>query len=198
MIIIDDKLISLDLFDEYFFCAIDKCKGACCIEGDLGAPLEEEEVNTLENILQYIRPYMTMEGIEATDESIAVYYDELNGLGTPLLRNGACAFVRVDDNGIAKCTIEEAYLNGETDFRKPISCHLYPIRIKSNPERDFEAVNYDRWDICHAACNKGKDTGIRVFEFAKDALIRKYGPEFYTALEEAYAHYSKTDRPVFE
>jgi hypothetical protein len=192
MLIIEDKIISLDLFDQHFACDIGKCKGACCIEGDFGAPLEEEEIETLEEIIPVILPRLSDEGVEAVKKNTAVYYNENESMGTPLLENGACAFMRFDANGVAKCTIEEAYQAGEISFRKPISCHLYPVRIKSDPEKEFEAINYDKWDICNAACSKGGILGIKVYEFAKVALIRKYGASFYEALEAADQHYAES------
>ena len=198
MLIIEDKLISLDLLESRFSCAIEQCKGACCIAGDMGAPLEEEEIDVLNEVLDKLKPYLSPEGRSVLEEGVSRHYEDLDGPGTPLMKNGACAFVRIDQNGIAQCTIEEAYNNGDIDFKKPISCHLYPIRVKTNKERDFEALNYDRWDICHAACNKGKRENIKVYEFGKDALIRKFGQEFYHALEEADAHYQKSGKPVFE
>lgn len=199
MLIIEDKIVSLDLFDEYFVCAIDKCKGACCVEGDFGAPLEDQEISTLKDILPHVLPRMTDEGRASVKKhGVAVYYDENEEFGTPLVKSGACAFMRYDGNGNAKCTIEETYNVDEIAFRKPISCHLYPIRVNSIPAKNFEALNYDRWEICNAACSKGSELGVKIYQFAKDALVRKYGLGFYNALEAFDHQYSKTDGKLFE
>ena len=186
MIMIKDILISDDLIEEQFMCNLNACKGACCWEGDWGAPLEKEEMKILDNIYKTIKPYLSEAGRELLNEKEKyTYYEEPKEFGTPLLENGACAYMTHDLNGIAQCGIEKAYKDGVIDFKKPISCHLYPVRITSKKEVGFEALNYDRWDICSAACKKGKENQMPVYRFVKDALTRKYGQEFYDELEAA-------------
>ena len=187
MLIVQDKLLDGDILKEEFMCNLDACKGACCWEGDFGAPLEEDEVDILEEEYQNIKPYLLPEGQRIIDlTGTSVYYKEDKLMGTPLLENAACAFMTKDEKGIAMCGIEQAWKDGKTTFRKPISCHLYPIRVEKDHIAAFETLRYDRWNICSAACSKGKENKIKVFEFAKDALIRKYGPEWYEELTAAY------------
>lgn len=190
MVIVQDKLVSEDVLTEQFACNLNACKGACCWEGDFGAPLDTAELHTLEHIFDEIKPFLTPEGLAVIEEEGPfVYYDEAKEYGTPLLKNGACVYLTRDKNtGIAKCGIEQAYEAGKTDFLKPISCHLYPIRIKEDKKTNFEALNYDRWDICSAACEKGKQEKIAVYEFGKNALIRKYGEAFYDELAAAASY----------
>ncbi len=178
---IDDKLISGELIDEMFHCDIAVCKGACCVEGDLGAPLEDRELGILDEIYPEVRPYLRKEGIEAIEEQGVAVLDFTHAYSTPLVKGKECAYVTFDHKGVASCGIEQAWEDGKIDFRKPVSCHLYPVRIKEYDE--FDALNYDRWSICSAACSLGEKKGIPVYEFVKDALIRKYGQAFYDTLE---------------
>lgn len=181
MINLDGKLISADLKDEMFACDIAKCKGACCVEGDLGAPLESEELGLLEEVYEHVKPYMRKPGIQTIEEQGLFVLDFTNNYSTPLVNGRECAYVNFTKEGIALCAIEQAYHAGDISFRKPISCHLYPIRITHT--RAGEALNYDRWNICSPACSKGKADGTKVYEFAKEALIRKYGEVFYEELD---------------
>ena len=186
MYIIDNVIVSDDVTDEHFACNLTACKGACCWEGDFGAPLEKEELSILEKIYPEVAPYLTEEGRAAIEEQgFYTNNEKLGGWDTTLVDNGACAYMTLNDQGMAMCGIEQANRDGKTDWKKPISCHLYPIRVKSKPSSDFEALNYDVWDICSAACSMGKREKIRVYEFAKPALIRKYGEEWYDALVAA-------------
>ena len=186
MLIIKNILVSDDLLEEQFMCNLNACKGACCWEGDWGAPLEQDELDILNKIYRTIKPYLGKEGRKVISEKGKyTFYEEPGEFGTPLLENGACAYMTYDLNGVAQCGIEKAYKDGVIDFRKPISCHLYPIRVNSEKDLHFEALNYDRWDICSAACEKGKEFKMPVFRFAKDAIIRKYGIDFYEELEAA-------------
>jgi hypothetical protein len=182
LVIIDDKFISGELLDELFACDISKCKGECCVGGDYGAPLEETELRILEEIYPKVEPYMVEAGKEAILEQGKYVVHKSGAYVTPLVKGRECAYVYFD-KGIALCAIEKAWAEGKIDFQKPISCHLYPVRVKKS--RTMEALNYDRWDICGAACVSGKEKGVRVYEFVKDALIRKYGADFYQQLDEA-------------
>lgn len=181
LIQIEDKLISSEVTEELFHCDIAACKGACCVEGELGAPLSEEELNILEEIYEEVKPFLNEKGIKAIEEQGTSVLDFTNAYSTPLVKGRECAYTTFDDKGVAMCGIEQAWAAGATHFRKPISCHLYPIRVKKYEH--FEALNYDRWSICSDACSLGKKKGIPVYEFAKDALIRAYGEEFYQVLD---------------
>jgi len=166
-------------------CNLNACKGACCWEGDFGAPLEDEELQILQDNYSKIEPFLTKEGkMVIQEKGKYTYFEEPEENGTPLLENGACAYMTYQD-GIAQCGIEAAHRAGAIDFKKPISCHLYPIRVHKEEHSIYEALNYDIWDICSAACKKGKEQEIRVYQFAKDAIIRKYGPAFYKELDAA-------------
>lgn len=186
MILIDDVLISDDVIDVQFVCNIKKCKGICCVEGDSGAPVEKSETKILKKIYPKIKKYLLAEGIEAIEKQgtfVDEPDDEYTSYATPLINGGACAYVNYEKDGTISCAIEKAWKDGVTDFRKPISCHLYPIRIKQM--ETVTAVNYDVWDICGDACSLGKKLKVPVYVFLKDALIRKFGDEFYTTLEHA-------------
>lgn len=186
MILIDDKIISDDVVEKRFVCNLEACKGACCWEGDYGAPLTDEEREILVNIYEDVKPFLTTEGIAAIEEQgVFTYFKKAKEYGTPLINNRACAYMTYDESGIAKCGIEQAHKAGKTDFLKPISCHLYPVRIEKY--EGFDAVNYDKWEICSAACTLGEKLKIPVYQFVKEALIRKYGEQFYEALEGAAA-----------
>jgi hypothetical protein len=186
MILVQDKLVSDDLVEQHFICDLKACKGACCWEGDSGAPLEASELPILKSIFNNIKPYMSPAGIAAVEaQGTSVWYEEAGEWGTPLIDNGPCAYMGYDGIGIAKCGIEQAHKAGVTDFKKPISCHLYPIRVERNEEVGFEALNYHEWDICSAACTLGKKEKVAVYQFLKEPIIRKYGEEFYEELDAA-------------
>ncbi len=183
MLVVQGKLVQEDIVKEEFKCNLSACKGACCWEGDFGAPLEPAELHTLEAIYDKVKPYLTQEGKAAIEqEGLFVYYKENKEYGTPLVNGGACAYMTYDELGIARCGIEWAHRDGIIDFKKPVSCHLYPIRINENHQQGFDQLVYDRWDICSAACQKGKKEKVKVYEFAKEAIIRKYGEAFYEEL----------------
>lgn len=184
MLIVDNVLVSEDLLEECFCCDLGQCGGQCCVEGDVGAPIEPEEVGDMEDCFPKVRKYMQPEGVELVEKLGTFDYDMEGEFVTPLLRDEACAYVYYEDD-IAKCAIEKAYLNGEIEFRKPISCHLYPIRIKKLP--DYEALNYHRWEVCESACENGKKLKLPAYKFLKEPLIRKYGEEWYEKLERAVA-----------
>ena len=189
MIQIDDKLISEELFSEEFVCNLAKCKGICCVEGDAGAPLDEDETHILDEIYPKIKPYLRPEGIQAIEEQGTYTLDFEGDLVTPLVNNAECAYVIFDEKGYTKCAIEKAYEDGVIDWQKPISCHLYPIRITEYS--NFSAINYHEWDICSDACTLGKELGVKVYQFLKKPLIRKYGEEFYQTLSEAAEEWEK-------
>ena len=189
MIQIDDKLISEELFSEEFVCNLAKCKGICCVEGDAGAPLDEDETKILDEIYPKIKSYLRPEGIQAIEEQGIYTLDFEGDLVTPLVNNAECAYVIFDEKGYTKCAIEKAYEDGVIDWQKPISCHLYPIRITEYS--NFSAINYHEWDICSDACTLGKELGVKVYQFLKKPLIRKYGEEFYQTLSEAAEEWEK-------
>ncbi|MDY0199911.1 MAG: DUF3109 family protein [Bacteroidales bacterium] len=190
MIQIDDKLISFDVFEKHFCCDLPKCMGICCVHGQSGAPLETNEINILENELPQIKPYMKPEGLKVIDEQGVAVMDFDGDMVTPLINNEECAF-SFEEDGITYCAVEKAWREGKVKFRKPISCHLYPIRAKVYPT--FTALNYDQWPICQPAKELGAKWAIPVFRFAKEALIRAYGEEFYNEMEEAYTVLQKSN-----
>jgi len=180
MIVIQNTVISDDVAEQFFVCNLDACKGACCVEGDLGAPLELEELEILQNEYPKIEPFLTEAGKQAIAAQ-GLYIEDWEGdYSTTTINDRECAYALYDERGILKCGIEQAYLAGATSFKKPISCHLYPIRITKY--EGFEALNYDRWDICSPACSFGAKLGVPVYEFLKEPLIRKYGAEWYAEL----------------
>ena len=183
MIEIDDKIISADLLKECFACDLSKCKGICCVEGNAGAPLEEDEVEILEKEYEAYRPYMTGEGVEAVTEQGFSVLDEDGDLTTPLIHDAECAF-SYNENGVTLCAIERAWREGRTKFKKPISCHLYPIRLMKFSNGTI-GLNYHRWDVCRSACECGKKLGIPVYKSLKEPIIRRFGEEFYEMLEVA-------------
>lgn len=188
MIAIKDTLISEDVLDQAFVCDLSKCKGACCVEGDSGAPLEDSELSVLEEVYPFVKPYLRKEGVEAIEEQGTSVQDPLDDEWvTPLVNGAECAYV-IFENGVTKCGIEKAWEHGKIDFRKPISCHLYPIRITKYAS--YEAVNYHKWQICSPACDLGKELQVPVYKFTKDSLVRKYGEEWYTELEEVAQQWS--------
>lgn len=180
MILVDNAVISDDIKEQFFVCDLTACKGACCVEGDLGAPLEDSELKELEDAYEAVKPYISREGREAIEKS-GLYIKDFEGdFSTTTINDRECAFAIYDDKKVLKCGIEQAYIDGKTSFRKPVSCHLYPIRITKYDH--YEALNYDRWDICSAACALGDKLGVPVYKFLKDALIRKYGEAWYQEL----------------
>ncbi len=186
---IGDKVVSTALFDEEFVCNLSACKGACCIEGDEGAPLSMEELNLLEDNVDKIKPYMTEEGKAAVEEKGVFYMDRENEPVTSLVNGAECAFVFRDEKGITKCSVEHAHRKGDITFNKPISCHLYPIRAAKYGA--FTVLNYDRWTICSDACTLGKELQVSVYKFLKEPIIRAYGEEFYAELEKTDGQWQK-------
>jgi hypothetical protein len=186
MIIVQDKLVSDDVVEAQFVCNLSACKGACCWEGDFGAPLEEAELAVLERIYEQVKPFLSPAGVAAVEgEGAHVWFEGMGQQGTPLIEGGPCAYVTFDSGGVAQCGIEQAWRAGATDFQKPISCHLYPIRVEKFENFGSEALNYDRWEICSAACTLGEKEKVPVYQFLKSAIIRKYGADFYEELDGA-------------
>ena len=185
MLQIDDKIVSADILRKHFCCDLDVCAGVCCVHGDSGAPLEAEEKNALQQELRNFSPYLTAEGRTAVAQQGVAVVDNDGDLVTPLVNGSAeCAYAYFTENGLCLCAIERAFLEGKTRFRKPVSCHLYPIRV--TPLGSNLALNYDCWSICQCARDKGERENVPVFRFLKEPITRRFGNDFYAQLEEAY------------
>lgn len=180
-------IVSEEIIEKDFVCNLSACKGQCCIEGDAGAPLEKKETKILSDNYPKIKPYLREEGIKAIEEQGTFITTEDNELETPLIDNGACAYVIFDEHKTALCGIEKAYNDGVIAWKKPVSCHLYPIRVKEYSE--FSAVNYHKWDVCDAACGLGAQLQVPIYKFVKEALIRKFGEDWYMELEKVADSY---------
>lgn len=190
MYILDDKyLLSEDIFDKNFVCNLKACKGACCWVGEYGAPLQDDELDIIKSIYPAVKPYITERGIEEIESQGHYILDEDGEYSTTLIgEEGPCVYINYSENGTAYCGIEKAYLEGKINWRKPVSCHLYPIRLQQLPE--YIALNYEKWDICSDACKLGDELRVPVYRFLKDALIRRFGEDFYEKLEDmANFHY---------
>jgi hypothetical protein len=183
MIQIGDKIVSRELFDNHFICDLKQCEGNCCVFGDAGAPLEDEEAELLQENLARIQPFMRVEGIRAVNEKGSWVVDDDQEKVTPLVGRDECAYA-VFENGIARCAIEHAFEAGAVPFRKPVSCHLYPIRLSRLS--NAVALNYHRWGICEPARILGEKKGIPVFKFLKDPITRVFGLPFYEELDIVY------------
>ncbi len=190
MIAIDNKLISDQIIEEQFVCDLTKCKGGCCEDGDAGAPLNVDELDELIDNYEILKPYLTPAGIAAIEKQGKYTFDKTYGWVTPTIKGEMCAYAYRDENKIVKCGIEQAYYDGKLTWKKPISCHLFPIRIqRSKQDPDIEFVNYEpREDLCKAACSLGKKLKVPVYIFLKESIIRKYGEEFYEALAATAEH----------
>lgn len=188
MIQIGDKIISRELFENHFICDLSACHGNCCIFGDSGAPLESEEADSLSSGIEKLSPYLRKESLRAIDDQGAWVIDDDGDKVTPLIGREECAYVVFED-GIARCAIEKAFEEGEINFRKPASCHLYPIRVSKLGKGI--ALNYHRWGICEPARILGKEKGLPVFRFLKDPIQRVYGEAFYKELELVYTELNK-------
>ncbi|MCF2517815.1 DUF3109 family protein [Dyadobacter sp. CY351] len=182
MILIDNTCISDDIEDQLFVCNLDKCKGACCVEGDSGAPLDEDELAILDEIYPHVEPYLTQAGKDVIAKEGTYTKDWDGDYVTPIINGKECAYALYDERGILKCGIEQAYNDGKIAYKKPISCHLYPIRVTKYEQ--YHALNYDRWEICSPACSLGEELGVPVYKFLKDPLIRAYGPKWYNQLTQ--------------
>ncbi|MBT8281908.1 MAG: DUF3109 family protein [Muriicola sp.] len=175
-------LVSEEIIEKDFVCNLTACKGACCVDGDAGAPLEDSETIILKDIYEEVKPFLRQEGIEAI-ESLGHYVKGEDGeWETPLIGNRECAYTVFDDRGIAKCGLEEAYMKGATTWKKPVSCHLYPVRVTEYT--NLTAVNYHKWQLCDPACDLGESLQVPIYKFVREALIRKFGENWYKELEE--------------
>ena len=189
MLAIGDTLVSEDLIEKHFVCDLHACKGGCCVKGDYGAPLEKKELALLDDNYDKIKPFLSESGIKAIEKQGKYLLYEESEWVTPLISGRECAYT-VFENGIAKCGIEKAYYAGKTDFKKPVSCHLYPVRINKMKNK-VEAVNYDRWSICKPACKLGDSLKVPLYKFLKEPLIRKYGERWYEQLTLAAVQLEK-------
>lgn len=191
MVQIDDVVVSLDVFREKFICNLDACKGQCCIEGDAGAPLEEEEVAELEKVLPVIWDQLSPQAREIIDRQGVCYTDQDGDLVTSIVNGKDCVFTCYDEKGCCYCAIEKAYRDGKVDFYKPVSCHLYPIRVDNYGP--YKAVNYHRWDVCKAAVILGQKENVPVYKFLKEPLIRKFGEAWYNEMESVAEELRKSN-----
>lgn len=192
MLVIQDVLVSDDLVEENFMCDLNACKGACCTEGDYGAPVEQSEMETIRMYIDIIAANLPQKSRQylSTQDGFT-YYKKPGIWGTSCHEDGACVFLTTNELGISVCGIEKTWYEGKITFQKPISCHLYPVRVSTNEISGFEAWNYDVWEICSAACTKGNKEKMSLYRFVKDAIIRKKGTEFYGELDAAAEHLKK-------
>ena len=184
MVEIEDKIISDELFEKKFVCDLQKCKGGCCVEGDSGAPLKSREIKEIANNLSIIKSEMSTKGLNSIKNNVFHYVDSDGDKVTKLVDGKECVFVVFDKNNIAKCSIESAYRKNKINVNKPISCHLYPVRIKKYDS--FTAVNVDSWHVCKPACECGTELNVPVFKFLKDAIVRSWGLDFFHHLDSVY------------
>jgi len=182
MIQIENTLVSFDVFEKKFCCDLLQCKGICCIEGDSGAPLEKNEPRQIEENYEEIKSFMKPQGIRAVEEQGFAVTDKDGDLVTPLIQGRECAYA-IEENGVCWCAVEKAWTQGKSAFRKPVSCRLYPIRITRYAS--FEALNYNKWEVCRCARLKGEREGIPLYRFLKEALVARYGEAWYEQLEYA-------------
>lgn len=190
LIDLGDKLITTDLLEKHFVCDLSACKGACCVEGDAGAPLKASEIDILESIIDDVTPYITEEGRAIIHQKGVFYLDTDGEPVTQLKADGACVFVSYDDDGTLKCGIEQAYRYEKVSFQKPLSCALFPVRVKEYPS--FTALNYEEIKICEPACACGEKLEVPLFRFLKAPLIRAFGEEFFQTLTDVDKEFRKT------
>ena len=186
---IGDAIVASDIIEENFLCDLSVCMGECCVEGDAGAPLEEDEVKIIEDLLSEVWDDLSPAAQAVIKEHGVAYRDHDGDMVTSIVHGKDCVFTYYDEKGICKCAIEKAYREGRTNFYKPISCHLYPIRLQKY--KDFTAVNYHRRSICKAAVLLGKEEGLKVYEFLKEPLIRRFGEDWYNELVLVAKEYKK-------
>ena len=192
MFAIDDVLLSDDILSAQFVCDLNACKGACCVDGDAGAPLEEEELVILDKIVEKVKPYLPADGLKEINEQGNYIYSKVYGWVTPTIGTGICAYGYTDKKGIVKCGIEQAFLDGKINFKKPVSCHLFPITVDRSKKSETLYANYEPRDVaCKPACKLGKKLKVPVYEFLKEPLVRRFGEEFYEAIVATAAHYKQ-------
>ncbi len=192
MIAIDNILIADAVVKEQFVCDLSKCKGACCVDGDAGAPLENGELDKINEVYEAVLPYLNETSKKELERQGRYVYDREYGWVTPTINSKVCVYGIHDEAGVVKCGIEQAYIDGKIKWKKPISCHLFPIITKESKRSDSIYVNYEpREDHCKAACTFGKKLKVPVYVFLKEALTRKFGKKFYSALEATAAHLNK-------
>lgn len=188
MIVIEHTLVSDEVIEEQFVCDLSRCKGGCCEDGDTGAPLETKELDIINEVYETVKPYLTADGIKEIERTGRYLYDREYGWVTPAVDDGMCAYGYHDQQGVLKCAFEQAYYDGKITWKKPISCHLFPIRIKVGTEYDL--VNYEpRETLCAPACKLGNKLKVAVYQFLKEAIVRKYGQEYYEALDAYHQMY---------
>ena len=192
MFLIQNTLVSLDVLEKEFCCDLDKCHGCCCIEGDAGAPVTDEELLQIQRLLPDLMPEMTKEAREVLDKQGLAYKDQSGEQVLSIVNDKDCIFARTDHNGWCYCLIEKLFRAGKTDFLKPMSCHLYPIRLTKVGENT--GVEYHRWDICHCARVLGKKSHVPLYQFLKEPLIRRFGQEWYDELELTAQEWKKQCR----
>ena len=189
MIAINNVLLSDEIIEDQFVCDLNKCKGGCCVDGDAGAPLAKNELKLMDGVYDAVLPYLSEESQKELVKQGRYVYDKEFGWVTPTIESKVCVYGIIDKKGIVKCGIEQAYNDGKVSWKKPISCHLFPIRIQKSRDKKTEYVNYEpREDLCSAACTLGKQLKVPVYVFLKEALIRKYGTDFYETLEATAKH----------
>ncbi|MCM4167995.1 hypothetical protein KCTC52924_01184 [Arenibacter antarcticus] len=182
-------IVSEEIIENDFLCNLTACKGACCVDGEAGAPLEDRETEILVDIYSRVKPFLRPEGIAEIEKQGAFIRGEDGEWETPLVNGSECAYAVFKENGTAKCGLEEAYEQGATKWKKPVSCHLYPVRVREYSE--LTAVNYHKWEICDPACSLGSELKVPIYKFVKDALIRKFGKKWYAELEQIAQEHSK-------
>lgn len=192
MIAIDNILLSDEIVKEQFVCDLTRCKGACCVDGDAGAPLHKDELNKINEVYEKVLPYLSIESKSELQKQGRYIYNQEFGWVTPTINNSICVYGITDENGVVKCGIEQAYLDEKVKWKKPISCHLFPIITKESKNTNTVYVNYEpREDSCKAACSLGKKLKVPVYVFLKEALTRKFGQKFYKTLEATASHFKK-------
>ena len=195
MIVIDNVLVSDDIVEAQFVCNLSKCKGGCCEDGDAGAPISDQELDEVKNAYEIVKPLMTKEGIKEVEQNGLYRYDREFGWVTPTVDGNICSYGFRDAAGIIKCSFEEAYNRGLITWKKPISCHLYPIKKSKSRFSDHDMLNYEpREDMCSPACSLGKELKVPVYKFLKEPITRAYGEGFYEALEQVAKEYFQRDK----
>ena len=175
-------MISDDIAEKHFVCDLAKCKGACCVDGDAGAPLENDELMIIDRSFNIVKPYLTPEALEVIAEKGRYVNDAEFGWVTSTIGTGICVYGYNDENGVVKCAFEQAYYEGKLKWKKPISCHLFPVIIEEG--KLYERMNYEpRATHCKPACTLGEQLKVPVYQFLKEPIVRKYGEEFYNALD---------------